>query len=61
MMRIVKPDQLYGNLITLGKIRMGNGRGSYTQWICQCECGRLTAVRPSHLVRLEVRSCGHCG
>jgi hypothetical protein len=60
-MTVVKPDQLHGRLTTVGKIRMGTGRGSYTCWICRCECGRLTAVRPAHLVRLETRSCGHCG
>lgn len=33
----------------------------HRRWTCLCDCGALTSVSSSHLVRLKVRSCGCLG
>lgn len=35
--------------------------GSRIKWICQCQCGNITAVTTSDLNRGHTQSCGRCG
>jgi hypothetical protein len=47
----MKPKQIFGRLTTVR-------RSPPRQWICKCTCGTTTKVRPGHLLRGIVQSCG---
>lgn len=49
----------YGQLSVLGlAFREPKARGFHYYWTCQCDCGKKTFVRSSHLVSGQVQSCG---
>lgn len=44
----------------LSVIERGESKGYRTYWVCKCDCGNISSVRGSHLVRGAVKSCGKC-
>lgn len=47
--------QRFGRLVVIGEIR---GRGAHTRWLCQCDCGKATTPRATHVKSGASRSCG---
>lgn len=47
--------QRFGNLIVLGLVGREARR---TVWLCQCDCGRQSEVRKTHLTANHTTSCG---
>ena len=48
----------YGRLTVLYRDKSHFGRGDHTYWVCRCDCGRITKVRPDALKSGTVVSCG---
>ena len=48
----------YGRLTVLYRDKSHFGRGDHTCWVCRCDCGRITKVRPDALKSGTVVSCG---
>lgn len=46
----------FGRLSVISRTK--NDSRNNTQWICCCDCGRVTIVRGSHLTSGNTRSCG---
>lgn len=52
-------DKKFGKLTCI-RIKKERTKNGHVQWICKCECGRLTAVLANNLSRGNSRSCGKC-
>lgn len=48
----------FGKLTVLERDKTHYGRGDHTYWICKCDCGETTRVRPDALKSGSVVSCG---
>ena len=48
----------YGRLTVLYRDKSHFGCGEHTYWVCRCDCGRITKVRPDALKSGTVVSCG---
>lgn len=48
----------FGRLTVLERDKTHCGRGDHTYWICKCDCGKTTKVRPDALKTGAVVSCG---
>ena len=48
----------FGKLTVLERDKTHYGRGDHTYWICKCDCGKTTRVRPDALKSGSVVSCG---
>ena len=48
----------YGRLTVLYRDKNHYGRGDHTYWVCECDCGKITRVRPDALKSGTVLSCG---
>lgn len=47
--------QRFGRLVALGPVSRHKG---HIKWLCQCDCGNIKEVDPSHLRRSLTVSCG---
>lgn len=47
--------QRFGRLVA---VRESERRGRFTEWVCQCDCGKTTVARVGHLRSGATRSCG---
>nr|DAR15148.1 MAG TPA: restriction alleviation protein [Caudoviricetes sp.] len=48
----------FGRLTVLYRDKRHFGRGDHTYWVCRCDCGKITRVRPDALKSGAVVSCG---
>lgn len=48
----------FGRLTVLERDNRHFGRGDHTYWVCKCECGKISKVRPDALKSGAVVSCG---
>lgn len=48
----------FGKLTVLERDKSHHGKGDHTYWICKCDCGKITKVRPDALKSGAVVSCG---
>lgn len=48
----------FGHLTVIAKSKKRDKGGNY-YWVCQCDCGKKTAVKTALLTRGDVTSCGH--
>lgn len=55
-------DEVFGKLTVLHRcenVKCKDGSEA-TQWVCRCECGRLTKVTSGNLTTGNTKSCGFC-
>lgn len=48
----------YARLLTIREALPEERLGDRPTWLCQCDCGKLTFTRSSHLVSGNTKSCG---
>ena len=46
----------FGRLTVLYRDKRHFGRGDHTYWVCRCDCGKITRVRPDALNGVEYKS-----
>ena len=51
-------NQRFGKLTALSTSE-ANRRGSCVVWLCRCDCGSMSTVRSTRLLRGETQSCGN--
>jgi hypothetical protein len=57
MIKLELKGQRFGRLIAIEEKPNRDNQG-YVRWLCKCDCGNEKAVRGSHLIRKQVKSCG---
>ena len=50
-------DSTFGKLTVIKRAETG---GPHAMWHCECDCGRKSVVRGSHLLQGLISSCGEC-
>ena len=51
-------NQSFGKLVVVKLLSKTDKICHDRYWLCECECGKLTKVRQSHLVNKKIKSCG---
>ena len=65
MRKVPKSNKKVWSVRWFGKLTVKAKIGKYStgdpKWLCDCECGRQTKTRHTHLKYGCVSSCGKCG